>query len=522
MTLLTGRTPSKYLRFVLEDVDGVLRELPINKIGNIGLTYPEVDLTALQDALKGFLTGTPGFALTISGPQDNAPAAAISGSGVKPALSGGHDVLRRLVGSLTPRAFAIAIGQRGYWQSGDPVISIASQTFSLTALASDGCLVSGYDAIQNGEAIEYTAKIAMSSGSAAPTFGVTLPGGATEAWFLMSGGTAGAKVVWVSIVGSTYAWHTVSIPTSSTISEIKITRNGLGLYVKGTNGANSNRKTIWQCDNVATIRATPATAPSWTAILAVAQSVTIGGSSYTILDIEKIETDDTSLYTDISEAALSYHYYSVYGGSSWSFSIIGGRFVGFSSVHRGVGIRIPAGNNNNFVASPTLTPFGTTWTNTGGSNPEFWSRYNSTSDLWVAFNDVSTTHLFLRHANSNADFDTTDHVDRMTIRFGGAYGSAYCYAHDEAGKLWIASASGAAFTLFETFDTGAGGRVIDSWLQGGGALIRAQKTTAAGSAAVFINPTRVAGAWIAMTGDLETVYPRTGNLTITDFGLVFA
>lgn len=70
MAALIGRTPGKFLRFILGDSADVLREVPVDTIGEIGLTGAEVDLSAIQDAVKGFLSGQPDFEMKFGGPLD--------------------------------------------------------------------------------------------------------------------------------------------------------------------------------------------------------------------------------------------------------------------------------------------------------------------------------------------------------------------------------------------------------------------------------------------------------------------
>jgi hypothetical protein len=164
MANFTGRTPSKYIRFVITDSGFVLREIGVNKIGNVGLTFPQVDLTALQDAVRGFLAGLPDFTLTIGGPFSNLAAAAAAASGAAPTLSGAHTILNPLNGALVPMGFGILVGMQQYWTSGDPVFTINHTT-------ANGVLVFDYGLVQNGEGVEFTATLRMAAGSAAPAWG---------------------------------------------------------------------------------------------------------------------------------------------------------------------------------------------------------------------------------------------------------------------------------------------------------------------------------------------------------------
>ena len=111
MAIQTGRTVGKYLKIQIEDSGAVLRDIPVTSINGVGLTYEEIDVSAIQDAVKGMLNGQPDYVLELSGPFDTAAAqAASSGSGTAAALSGSHTVLNDLPNDLTPLAFGIYIG----------------------------------------------------------------------------------------------------------------------------------------------------------------------------------------------------------------------------------------------------------------------------------------------------------------------------------------------------------------------------------------------------------------------------
>ena len=165
MTASVGRTVGKYFKFQI-GTTGSLRDIPVDTIGGVGITYPEVDLTALQDALKGFLTGQGTVAITIGGPFDTTAVQAASGSGAAAALSGSHTVLNPINGVMTPLSMGIYIGMREYWTTAqDPVFGIISS-------ATSGVIVTDYTVdVVNGK---YTAKIALYPGSAAPTWGLTV------------------------------------------------------------------------------------------------------------------------------------------------------------------------------------------------------------------------------------------------------------------------------------------------------------------------------------------------------------
>jgi hypothetical protein len=143
--MATGRTPDKYIKVTIEDNGGVMRDIPCNEIGGIGINYAEQDVSALQEALTSVLNGQGSFSTTISGPFDNKVAVAESGSGARPALSGSHTVLSAMNGVQTPRSIGFYFGIQGDWATNDPVFG-----------GIDCILVSGYT-VDKGK---YSAKIA--------------------------------------------------------------------------------------------------------------------------------------------------------------------------------------------------------------------------------------------------------------------------------------------------------------------------------------------------------------------------
>lgn len=161
MTANTGRTVSKFAKFQVDDSGGTLRDIPVNSINGVGLTFDEVDLTAFQDAVKGALAGHPDFVLTISGPFDTTAATAASTSGAAPALSGSHTVLNGINGKYTPLTFGVYFGMRQIWETGEPC-------FGITSSSANGALC--FDYTVDPGAGTYTAKFRMAAGSAAPAW----------------------------------------------------------------------------------------------------------------------------------------------------------------------------------------------------------------------------------------------------------------------------------------------------------------------------------------------------------------
>ncbi len=121
MTALTGRTVGKHFKFQIADVNNVLRDIPVATIGDVGITYDAIDVSALQDAIKSAFDGQGNFDLEFGGPFDTTAAATASVSGAVAALSGSHTVLSALNGVQTPRSFGIYLGMQTYWETGAPV-----------------------------------------------------------------------------------------------------------------------------------------------------------------------------------------------------------------------------------------------------------------------------------------------------------------------------------------------------------------------------------------------------------------
>jgi hypothetical protein len=120
--MATGRTVGKFFKFQISDSASTIRDIPVNTIGGVGITYDEIDVSALQQALKSFLSGQGSVKLTIGGPFSNAAAVGASTSSVTtPALSGSHTVLQPLNGGMTAKTFGVYLGIQAYWTPGDPV-----------------------------------------------------------------------------------------------------------------------------------------------------------------------------------------------------------------------------------------------------------------------------------------------------------------------------------------------------------------------------------------------------------------
>lgn len=163
--MATGRTVGKFFKFQIDDSGGTVRDIAVTNIGGVGVTYDQVDLTALADATKGFMSGHPDVTLAIAGPLSNLAAATASASGEVADYTGSHIVLSAVNGGVTPLTFACYVGLQAIWASGDPV-------FGITSTGTSGILV--FDYIVDPSAQTYTATLKMFPGSSLPAWGTAV------------------------------------------------------------------------------------------------------------------------------------------------------------------------------------------------------------------------------------------------------------------------------------------------------------------------------------------------------------
>ena len=152
MAAQTGRTVSQYTLFYVDDSGGTLRSIAVDSINGVGLDYPEVDVSAFYDAVKGVLLDTPSCTINITGPVDTT------------ASTGSHVVLSGIVGLQVPLALDVRIGMRHVWESGEP-------TFGITGTAANGFLCKSYS-VDPGTG-KYAATFVVAAGSAIPAWATT-------------------------------------------------------------------------------------------------------------------------------------------------------------------------------------------------------------------------------------------------------------------------------------------------------------------------------------------------------------
>ena len=149
MAQQSGRTVQDYTNFYIGGNGASMRQVLIDTLGDVGLDYPEEEMSAFQDAVKGVLVGKPDFTLTFGGPFDDT------------ATTGTHVILSALVGVMTPLSFDVQIGIRHAWEAGEP-------QFGITATAANGAILTSYKV----SGAKYAATMRMYPGSAAPAWGI--------------------------------------------------------------------------------------------------------------------------------------------------------------------------------------------------------------------------------------------------------------------------------------------------------------------------------------------------------------
>lgn len=161
----TGRTVSRWSLFIVDDVGGTLRSLPINTINGVGLEFEAKDITAWQDAIKGSLPGQPSCSIDIAGPLTTDAAVTVAAG-----VSGSHTILAAIqaAGGVqttgVPLTLDFRAGMRHAWEAGEP-------QFGITGGTTDGYWMSSY--IPNWNDSSYTAKFEIYAGSTAPAWGTT-------------------------------------------------------------------------------------------------------------------------------------------------------------------------------------------------------------------------------------------------------------------------------------------------------------------------------------------------------------
>ncbi len=141
---MAGRTVTRWVRFVMDDISATPREIPINSLSPVGFVYEEVESSAWQDSLIGYLRGHPTATIEIGGPWSEKTAVGLAASTAKPTLTGSNTLLHPLISTTftAPLGLAVMLGENGYWATGDPVFGVVSPStvsgYVLTSYIVDG------------------------------------------------------------------------------------------------------------------------------------------------------------------------------------------------------------------------------------------------------------------------------------------------------------------------------------------------------------------------------------------------
>jgi hypothetical protein len=137
----TGRTVTKWMRFICDDNAGAPHEIPIDTMSPVGFVFDSTDLTAYQDAVKGYLAGHPDAPIDITGPFSTTALTTVAASAAAPTLSGSHTLLILISTPTfsTPLGLCVCFGVQGYWTAAtDPVFGVIAPS------ATSGYVCTGY------------------------------------------------------------------------------------------------------------------------------------------------------------------------------------------------------------------------------------------------------------------------------------------------------------------------------------------------------------------------------------------
>ncbi len=144
-----GRSTKRWAEVYLDDSAGTLRQLSgVQTFSGVGLEYPAEDVTALVDAIKNALPGTPDCKIELAGKIDTK------------ANVGTHIVLSGVNGLGVPLSFDVRFGIGHAWEAGEP-------QFGITADTTTGMICVGYTVDQD---MNFKATLVVKGGTA-PAWG---------------------------------------------------------------------------------------------------------------------------------------------------------------------------------------------------------------------------------------------------------------------------------------------------------------------------------------------------------------
>jgi len=343
-----------------------------------------------------------------------------------------------------------------------------------------------------------------------------LPADATELWLMLHKGTGtGYNILWSSdftfstdLNDASYSlmdsWPAGFDSTSDSGGIFRMTADGANLYIFRNN-------TIWQCTNVAAIRAAPATTPTWTQIAAVGDSVL----GLTLERVGAIEVYGTRLLAtgQIGPTSRSLCY-GEYDGSAWTWSnfVLGSIGTGPASycTYQRINTRGPANLSLQNVYSnggSLLNSF--TWAAGVAASVRMWRNYNA-GTVYVGSRPTPETTIRIHNAITGALLYDTGYTDTELAALRGAFYGAQIYVITRDGQFHY-SIDGSSFVSHSTWaaTAGLGGEVQDAAKNGGGPLVWCAGNTTSnevvrnakdGATGTFANKT--GNIWSLISGDV--------------------
>lgn len=151
MGVQTGRTIPDFTVLKIGSAASDMQNMKISGLGDYGLDYNEVEMSAWCDAVKGYLSGQPDFKLDFEGPIDNT------------ATTGPSTLLRTWVAAHTLLSFDLQLGVRHAWEAGEQQFGISGVVATNT-----GVVLTKYS--EAGGKYKATLR-SMAGSAAAPAFG---------------------------------------------------------------------------------------------------------------------------------------------------------------------------------------------------------------------------------------------------------------------------------------------------------------------------------------------------------------
>lgn len=412
---------------------------------------------------------------------------------------------------------------------------------------SAGSSIFGFSITMVSNGVDAIGVNAVAAGSRAEHLTIVVSGGSTRNLRVLSGVNAQSTVVemwsiykdvtiaWAETtgqVGDSPTWHTIALPANfveSTHNEfaqsLQIDHLGHYLYVTGQDSGNGNRGTVWQLTNLAAIRATPATAPSWSVIAYSTQVVSAGTLlASTYIRCFYIRCFGDSLYLRAENSAGANTILGIYNGSSWTWrnGVGGDADKAYQAVYGGVYAALNLTAGSSYVRDwLTDAIIGSGFGQKFGIDhfSEIWRRFDAPNKYThpiVKTGDTVWLHEDTTGTETSISNTGTNPQDEATVR--GAYTSDAVYCVDAAGDLYVSSDS----LAYSNVATWAKGWAMNTVIDGSGDLLWLIKSQTDTNPVVRLYST--AGSLLDdLTGDLWTVLGHpAGTILFRQLLLVYS